>query len=116
MSLTIAVISLIFITCAVFAYKMRGNLPSFTDEQLLVQHRRFLAELESSRKYIGATYFNSIEKGSAAQAELTLRGYDVEKLLRECIFAEKEDRPMNWQACKAASKPSRAADTRSMQG
>ena len=62
MSLTIAIISLIFIACVFYAYKIKGNLPSFTDDQLLVQHQRFLAELESSRKYIGATYFNSIEK------------------------------------------------------
>jgi len=47
---------------------------------------------------------------------LTLRGYDVEKLLRECIFAEKEDRPMNWLAGKTARKPSSADDMRSMQG
>jgi hypothetical protein len=116
MSLTIAVISLIFIACVIVAYKMKGNLPAFTDEQLLVQHRRFLAELESSKKYIGATYFNSVEKGSPAQAELKMRGYDIEKLLRECNFAEQEDRPMKWEACKASTKPPSADDIRGMQG
>ena len=85
--------------------------------ELLDQHRRFLSELESSRRYIGATYFNSVEKGSPAQAELTLRGYDVEKLLRERSFAEKEDRPMNWDICKTVpTKPSRGPAGRSTQG
>lgn len=116
MSLTIAVISLIFLAIVIFAYKMKGSLPAFTDEQLLVQHRRFLAELESSKQYIGATYFNSVEKGSPAQAELRMRGYDVEKMLRERNFAEQEERPMNWEACKASTKPHSADDTRNMQG
>ena len=62
MSLTIAVISLIFVGCVYYAYKMKANYPTFNDEQLLDQHRRFLSELESSRRYIGATYFNSVEK------------------------------------------------------
>lgn len=100
MSLTIAVISLIFVACVIFAYKMKANYPTFTDEQLLDQHRRFLDELETSRRYIGATYFNAVEKGSPAQAELVLRGYDVEKLLRERTMAEREEREMDWSACK----------------
>lgn len=117
MSLTIAIISLIFVGCVYYAYKMKGNLPTFTDAQLLDQHRRFLSELESSRRYIGATYFNSVEKGSAAQTELVLRGYDVEKLLRERAFAEQEGREMNWDACKAAPKgPPSDNGKRSAQG
>lgn len=116
MSLTIAIISIIFVGCVYYAYKMKGNYPTFTDEQLLDQHRRFLSELESSRRYIGATYFNSVEKGSAAQAELTLRGYDVEKLLRERSFADKEGREMNWDACKTTPKAPTADDLRSQQG
>jgi hypothetical protein len=75
-----------------------------------------LAELESSRRYIGATYFNSIEKGSPAQSELVLRGYDIEKLLRERAFAEQEGRDMNWNTCKASTKPPSNDDMRSMQG
>ena len=89
-----------FVACAIYAYKLKGKLPNFTDEQLLSQHRRFLAELDSSRKYIGATFFHSMEKGSAPQAELMLRGYDVDKLLRERAVAEEEGRPMDWEACK----------------
>lgn len=116
MSLTIAVISLIFLGCVYYAYKIKGDLPTFTDAQLLDQHRRFLSELESSRRYIGATYFNSVEKGSAAQTELVLRGYDVEKLLRERAFAEQEGRKMDWSACKASTKPPANDDKRSMQG
>ena len=115
MSLTIAVISLIFVGCVYYAYKMKANYPTFNDEQLLDQHRRFLSELESSRRYIGATYFNSVEKGSAAQTELMLRGYDVEKLLRERSFAEKEGRQMNWELCKTTSKPLSADEMRRKQ-
>jgi hypothetical protein len=101
MALTIAIIVVLFVACAIYAYKAKGNIPNFTDEQLLNQHRRFLAELESSRSYIGATYFHSVEKGSPAQAELTLRGYDVTKLLQERASAEREDRPMDWDSCRA---------------
>lgn len=101
MGLTIAIIALFFVACAIYAYKVRGKLPTFTDEQLLSQHRRFLSELESSRKYIGATYFHSVEKGSAAERELRQRGYDINKLLRERERAETEGRPMDWASCKA---------------
>ncbi len=104
MALTIAIIALIFGACAVYAYKAKVNFPSFTDEQLLIQHRRFLSELESSRKYIGATYFHAVEKGSPAQAELLLRGYDVAKLLQERVVAERENRPINWNHCRITSK------------
>ncbi len=103
MALTIAIITLIFIACTVYAYKARGDFPSFTDEQLLKQHQRFLEELESSRKYIGATYFHAVEKGSQAQAELALRGYDVAKLLQESVTAAREERPMNWNSCRTGS-------------
>ena len=116
MSLTIAVITIFFIGCGYYAYKMKRNYPTFTEEQLLDQHRRFLSELESSRRYIGATYFNSVEKGSTAQAELTLRGYDVEKLLRERAFAEKEGRKMNWNACKVLPKSPSTDNLRNKQG
>ena len=116
MSLTIAIISIFFIGCVYYAYKMKGNYPTFTDEQLLDQHRRFLSELESSRRYIGATYFNSVEKGSAAQAELIFRGYDVEKLLRERSFSEKEGREMNWKACKVTPASASTDDLRNQQG
>lgn len=116
MSLTIAIIALFFIGGVYYAYKMKGNYPTFSDEQLLDQHRRFLSELESSRRYIGATYFNSVEKGSAAQAELMMRGYDIEKLLRERAFAEKDGREMNWNACKVSPKPLSTDDLRSQQG
>lgn len=111
MALTIAIITILFAACAVYAYKAKSDFPTFTDEQLLSQHRRFLNELESSRKYIGATYFHSVEKGSPAQAELMLRGYDVDQLLRERVTAEREDRPMNWNACRtsSAAHPSSAA-------
>jgi len=116
MSLTIAVITIFFIGCGYYAYKMKRNYPTFTKEQLLDQHRRFLSELESSRRYIGATYFNSVEKGSVAQAELTLRGYDVEKLLRERAFAEEEGREMNWNACKVSPTSPSTGNLRSQQG
>lgn len=105
MVLTILVITSIFVACAVYAYKAKGAFPTFTDEQLLVQHLRFLAELDSSRRYIGATYFYAVEKGSPAQAELVQRGYDIDKLLRERAAAEREGRPMNWPACRAANPP-----------
>ena len=108
MGLTIAIIAALFVACAIYAYKVKGQLPSFTDEQLLAQHRRFLAELESSRKYIGATYFHSVEKGSSAQAELTLRGYDVDRLLRERAVAEQDGRPMNWKSCRTGPGASAA--------
>ncbi|NKB55303.1 MAG: hypothetical protein GKS00_03110 [Alphaproteobacteria bacterium] len=100
MVITIAIITILFAACAVYAYKAKADFPTFTDEQLLNQHRRFLSELESSRSYIGATYFHAVEKGSPAQAELMLRGYDIDKLLRERVSAEQEDRPLNWNACR----------------
>ena len=103
MALTIVVITLIFIACVVYAYRAKSKFPTFTDEQLLNQHVRFLHELDSSRKYIGATYFHSKEKGSPAQAELGRRGYDVDKLLLERVAAEREGRDMNWAACKTQS-------------
>jgi hypothetical protein len=103
MALTIAIITILFVVFAVYAYRAKSNFPAFTDVQLLNQHRRFLKELESSRRYIGATYFHSVEKGSAAQAELVLRGYDVDILLRERVMAEREGRDINWDACKIRS-------------
>jgi hypothetical protein len=111
MALTIVIITVIFAACVVYAFKAKANFPSFTDEQLLTQHRRFLGEMESSRKYIGATYFHAVEKGSPAQAELVLRGYHVAKLLQERITAEREDRPINWASCRAipGEKPRKAA-------
>jgi hypothetical protein len=105
MVLTIVIITLIFIAGAIYAYRAKESFPTFTDEQLLSQHVRFLSELESSRRYIGATYFNAVEKGSPAQAELMRRGYDIDKLLQERIVAEREGRPIDWDACKAATPP-----------
>lgn len=109
MALTIIAIILIFIVCAVYAYRAKTKFPTFTDEQLLNQHLRFLDELESSRKYIGATYFHTIEKGSQGQAELRLRGYDVNKLLQEHAAAERDCRDMNWETCKIRTDRSRGA-------
>ncbi len=74
MALTIALITIVVAACAVYAYKAKAQFPTFTDEQLLNQHCRFLDELELSRKYIGATYFHAAEKGSPAEAELRQRG------------------------------------------
>lgn len=107
MALTIAIITILFIIFAVYAYRAKSDFPAFTDEQLLNQHRRFLQELDSSKRYIGATYFHSVEKGSAAQAELVLRGYDVDMLLRERVMAEREGREINWGACKIRSNTNR---------
>jgi len=107
MALTIAIITILFIIFAVYAYRAKSDFPTFTDQQLLNQHRRFLQELESSRRYIGATYFYNVEKGSAAQAELVLREYDVDMLLRERVMAEREGRDINWGACKLKSNSSR---------
>lgn len=107
MALTIAIITILFLVFAVYAYRAKPDFPTFTDEQLLNQHRRFLKELESSRRYIGATYFHSVEKGSPAQAELVLRGYDVDMLLRERVMAERESREINWGACKIRPNASR---------
>lgn len=107
MALTIAIITILFIVFAVYAYRAKADFPTFTDEQLLNQHRRFLEELESSRRYIGATYFHNVEKGSAAQAELVLRGYDIDMLLRERVIAEREGRDINWGACKIKSNSRR---------
>ena len=107
MALTIAIITILFVVFAVYAYKAKSDFPTFTDEQLLNQHRRFLKELEMSRRYIGATYFHSVEKGSAAQAELVLRGYDINLLLRERVMAEREGRDINWGACKIKPNSSR---------
>lgn len=108
MALTIAIVTILFITFAVYAYRAKADFPTFTDEQLLNQHRRFLEDLESSRKYIGATYLHSVEKGSAAQTELVLRGYDVDMLLRERVMAEREGRAINWSACRSSSNKSRS--------
>ena len=106
MALTIAVITVFFIACLIFAFRAKADYPTFTDEQLLNQHRRFLGELETSRKYIGATYFHAVDKGSAAEQELVKRGYDVQALLRERVEAEREERELNWAACRG-SKPAR---------
>ena len=100
MALTIALISIVLIACAVYAYKAKAHYPEFTDTQLLNQHCRFLDELDSSRKYIGATYFHAVEKGSPAEFELTARGYDVKKLLQERMAAGREDREIHWRACR----------------
>ncbi|MDA0662238.1 MAG: hypothetical protein O3B08_05320 [Proteobacteria bacterium] len=100
MALTIAAITIIFILCLLVAIRVAKNRPVFTDEQLLNQHRRFLEDLESSRKYIGASYLNAREAGSAAERELTGLGYDVARLLAERFAAERDERPMDWQACR----------------
>jgi hypothetical protein len=100
MVLTIVAIVVMFVVCAVVAYKAKASYPTFTDEQLLNQHLRFLDELESSRKYIGATFFYEVEKGSPAQHELTLRGYDIKALLVERAIANRQTRDINWNACK----------------
>ncbi|MEX2618540.1 MAG: hypothetical protein WD767_20845 [Alphaproteobacteria bacterium] len=105
MALTIAAITIIFILCLLVAVKAAKNPPVFTDEQLLNQHRRFLGDLEASRKYIGAGYLNAREKGSAAERELVLRGYDVGRLLAERFAAERDGRPMDWQACRTVKGP-----------
>lgn len=103
MAITILAIAIFFIACAIYAYRAKAGYPRFTDAQLLDQHRRFLDEVESSRKYIGATYFHTVEKGSPAQAALTLRGFDVKKLLREHAAARRENREMDWNACRLAT-------------
>ncbi len=107
MALIIAAISILFIFCLVIAVKAKKNRPVFNDEQLLNQHRRFLEDLEASRKYIGASYLNASEKGSAAERELTRRGYDVHQLLAERFAAERDGRPMDWHACRRMNAPRR---------
>jgi hypothetical protein len=113
MVLTIIVITVIFIGCLVVALKARDSYPAFSDEQLLNQHMRFLDELDRSRKYVGATYFHQKEKGSPAQRELTLRGIDVELAIRERHFSKRQNRPMDWDACRLA--PPVATITKSAQ-
>jgi hypothetical protein len=108
MVLTIVAITIVFIVCAVIAYKAKSTYPTFTNEQLLNQHLRFLDELVSARKYIGATYFHEVEKGSQAEHELILRGYDVAALLPERAAADRENRAINWNACRI-TVPARAA-------
>ena len=106
MALTIVAITIVFIVCAIIAYKAKATYPTFTDEQLLNQHLRFLDDLDSSRSYIGATYFHEIEKGSPAERELALRGYDVAALLSERAAAKRENRAIDWKACvKSAPAP-----------
>ncbi len=100
MALTITAITIVFIICAIIAYKAKATYPTFTDENLLEQHLRFLDELDSARKYIGATYFHEVEKGSPAEHELTQRGYDVAALLIERAIANRESRAIHWSACK----------------
>jgi hypothetical protein len=107
MVLTIVAIVVVFIVCAVIAYKAKASYPTFTDEQLLNQHLRFLDELESARKYIGATFFYEVEKGSPAQHELAMRGYDIKVLLVERAIANRETREINWNACKNAGRLTR---------
>ncbi len=104
MALTIVAITIVFIVCAIIAYKAKANYPTFTDEQLLNQHIRFLDELDSARKYIGATYFHEVEKGSPAEHELTQRGYDVAVLLPERAAANRESRAINWDSCKVTGQ------------
>ncbi len=108
MVLTIIAVTAVFIVCSIFAYKAKVNYPVFTDEQLLSQHLRFLDELVSARKYVGATYFYEIEKGSQAEHELTRRGFDVAALLSERADAERENRDINWTACRDHAPPRRA--------
>ena len=105
MVLTIVAIVIVFVVCSIIAYKAKATYPTFTDEQLLNQHIRFLEDLESARKYIGATYFYEVEKGSPAERELTLRGYDVQALLAERAIASRQTRAINWIACKLGARP-----------
>lgn len=105
MVLTIVIIIVIFIGCVVVALKARDNSPIFTDEQLLNQHVRFLDELVRSRKYVGAASFLQKEKGSAAQAELVLRGIDVEMAIRERYIANRQEREMDWSVCQLSGTP-----------
>jgi hypothetical protein len=100
MSLTIVIILALFIFFLTVALKARDSYPTFSDEQLLNQHRRFIDELDRSRKYVGATYFLQKEQGSPAQRELTLRGFDVELAIRERHVAERQNRPMDWSVCR----------------
>lgn len=102
MALTIVIIIILFILCFVVALKAKTNYPVFTNNQLLSQHRRFLNDLYRSRKYVGAAYFLQKEKGSEAEAELILRGFDVDKVLKEHRAATLADRDMDWNACRIA--------------
>jgi hypothetical protein len=105
MALTIVIILIFFIACVIFAVKAKAHYPDFTDDQLLSQHRRFLDELDQSRKYVGAAYFVQKEKGSTAQAELTLRGFDVDLALREHRAASLAGRAMDWSVCRSQDRP-----------
>lgn len=104
MALTIVGICIFFIVCTVIAVKAKDRYPKFTNEQLLNQHVRFLEDLESSRKYIGATYLLQKEKGSDAAAELELRGFDVACLMRERALSERANRKMNWNTCRKGKR------------
>ena len=102
MALTIVIITILFIFCLVIAVKAKADYPIFTNDQLLSQHRRFLADLDRNRKYAGATYFIQKDKGSDAQAELILRGFDVDRMLKEHRAATLAKREMDWDACRIA--------------
>jgi hypothetical protein len=113
MALTIVIIIAIFVCCLYVAVKARDSYPAFSDEQLLNQHRRFVDELDRSRKYVGATYFLQKEKGSPAQHELALRGFDAELAIRERHIAQRQNRPMDWSVCRLT--PSVAVIPKSVQ-
>ena len=108
MVLTIVAIVIVFVVCSIIAYNAKASYPTFTDEQLLNQHLRFLEELNSARKYIGATYFHESEKGSSAEHELTLRGYDVKALLAERAIANRQTRALDWNACRSIAPPAKS--------
>lgn len=110
MALTIVIITILFSLCVVVAVKAKAHYPTFTDDQLLNQHRRFLDDLDRTRKYVGAAYFVQKEKGSDAQAELTLRGFDVALALKEHRAASLAGRAMDWSLCRRAAKPAITTD------
>ena len=100
MAYIVAALTALFIGLLVFTLRAQKRYPTFTDEQLLNQHCRFLEELEASSRYLGGKYVLEKEKGSSAEHELARRGYDVRALLAERIAAEHAGREMRWNACR----------------
>jgi hypothetical protein len=100
MAYIVAALTALFIALLVYTLRAQRRYPTFTDEQLLNQHCRFLEELEASSRYMGGNYVLEKERGSPAEHELAARGYDVRALLAERIAAENEGREMNWNACR----------------
>ena len=108
MAYIVAALAALFVILLIVALRAQKNPPVYTDEQLLNQHCRFLEELETSRHHISVNYQSLKERGSPAEHELARRGYDVRALVTERIAAEREGRPMRWNACRRAG-PGRGA-------